>query len=259
MKIISLLVLSIIAYNGVAQIRVGTLNLKAKEIYKILDSDIVVADSLIMGDSSKIILDVSKKENFLHFKWISIGSGCSIIGRGKQGAIGGKGANGANGVGPCVDAKPGQNGFKGGNGEDGRNLTMYLSNISIKGSLIIDLSGGDGGDGGKGGTGGHGGAGTRVCQGGDAGNGGNGGDGGNGGESGKLNINCQNCEVDLRTIEGTLMIMRLYGGYAGIGGKMGIAGRVGTGSVKDGASGKNGIDGNEGISAKHGLFIYLPK
>jgi hypothetical protein len=243
----------------VAQIRVGTLQLKSKEIYKILDSDIVVTDSLIMGDSSKIILDVSKKENFLHFKWISIGFGCSIIGRGKQGAAGIKGINGANGVGPCVDAQSGQLGLKGGNGEDGRNLTMYLNNVFIKGSLIIDLSGGDGGDGGRGGNGGNGGAGTRVCQGGDSGNGGNGGDGGNGGESGKLSINCQKCTVDIRTIEGTLMILRLYGGYAGLGGKMGIAGRVGTGSAKDGASGKNGVDGNEGISAKHGNFIYITK
>ncbi|QLH33118.1 MAG: hypothetical protein HWD62_12490 [Cyclobacteriaceae bacterium] len=49
--------------------------------------------------------------------------------------------------------KSGGDAEDGANGETGTNLFLYSDDIQIKGSLTIDLNGGDGGDGGDGGQG----------------------------------------------------------------------------------------------------------
>ena len=52
------------------------------------------------------------------------------------------------------DGLPGGPGTRGLDGRPGVNLFLYLERVTIRGPLIIDVSGGDGGQGGHGGSGG---------------------------------------------------------------------------------------------------------
>ncbi len=239
-----------------AQLRFDALILKPKEVYKIIESDILVVDSLVMGDSSTIILDMTKNESFLHFKAIQIGKGCSIVGRGKDGLKGKDGLRGKSGSGPCADGFNGANGGKGTVGMPGSNLSIYLSRINILGSLTIDVAGGDGGKGGKGGNGGNGTGGTKLCQGGDAGNGGNGGDGTKGGDGATLQVFCKNCATNLLLLENKKIFYRVFGGAAGDGGEQGSAGNPGLG-VKEGRIGKDGLSGKQGIAGATGSYRLI--
>src|SRR5437870_821781 len=87
-----------------AQIRLSQLEIKSKEVYKMEASDILVLDTLVMRDSSSIIINLEeKKDVFIHSKKIVIGKGCKIIAHGDNGAPGKDGIKGANGEGPCRD------------------------------------------------------------------------------------------------------------------------------------------------------------
>jgi hypothetical protein len=244
-------------FNSVfAQLRFDALTLKPKEIYTIIESDILVVDSLVMGDSSTIMLDMTKKESFLHFKAIQIGKGCLIVGRGKDGLKGQDGVKGKNGNGPCADALNGSNGGKGIEGMPGSSLSVYLSHINLLGTLTIDVAGGDGGEGGKGGNGGNGTGGTKLCQGGDAGNGGNGGDGAKGGDGGVLKLFCKDCATNLVSLENRKLFLKVFPGNAGDGGQEGSAGNPGLGT-KEGKIGKDGIPGKVGISGVKGSYRLI--
>jgi hypothetical protein len=233
---------------GFAQLHLDFLNLKSKEVYQIVDSDILVVDSLIMGDSSAILLDPTKSESFLHIKWMQIGNACSIIGRGKNGTKGKDGAKGKNGSGPCASGYPGANGTVGSSGRHGANLSWYFTKIIIKGNLIIDISGGDGGDGGSGASG------TRACKGGAAGNGGNGGNGGDGGNGGVLKLFCKQCTSHFINYEGNKIAFKMFAGSPGDGGRWGRTGDVGLG-VKNGNLGRNGNMGREGKAGLEGKLV----
>jgi len=236
------------------QLKLDILILKPKEIYKI-ETDILVVDTLVMGDSSVIMLDKKKQESFLHFKLAKIGNGCLIIGRGKNGIKGKDGLKGKNGNGPCSDGLNGSNGGNGANGEAGSNLSIYLSQVDLYGNLTVDIAGGDGGNGGRGGDGGNGTGGTKVCQGGDAGNGGNGGNGGIGGNGGVLKLFCHNCSTDLIMLENKKLFYKIFAGYGGEGGQEGSSGNIGLGS-KEGKGGKDGIAGKEGESGLQGFYSF---
>src|SRR5258708_5051623 len=179
---------------GYSQLRVTKLVLDPGEKFDIEKSDILVVDTLVMQDSSSILLNLSKKDNFIHAKEVLIGSNCSIIGHGANGKAGSPGQIGTTLRAPCRSGQPGTNASAGIAGQNAVNLSLYFDNLKISGSLIINLNGGDGGDGGKGGNGGDGGSGARVCVAGDGGRGGNGANGGGGGKGGKVTHNSKNCE-----------------------------------------------------------------
>jgi len=236
-----------------AQIRLNKLVIEAKEKYQILGTDIIVVDTLVMNDSSSIILNSSKQDNFIHAKIASIGKGCTIYGHGMDRISGKQGENGITQSSPCRNGSPGKNGSPGERGRDAINLSLYLTVMKINGSLMVTLNGGDGGKGGNGGRGGDGGSGTRVCAAGDGGNGGNGADGGDGGNGGAFSFNCKNCP-DLHLILGEKLIIKNYGGFGGVGGDGGLGGQAGLGPVKDGKNGQRGIEGTHAAQGKIGLI-----
>lgn len=211
-----------------------------------------MVDTLVMGDSSSIVLNPLKKDNFIHAKHLLVGKGCSILGNGRPGLKGREGENGVTQSAPCRNGSAGKEGLPGESGKDALNLSLYTSVLKINGSLIISLNGGDGGDGGRGGRGGDGGSGTRVCPAGDGGNGGNGAKGGNGGNGGSASINCKQC-ADLHLLMGEKIVVKNYGGFGGVGGDGGFGGQAGLGPVKDGRNGLRGKEGEHANQGKTGL------
>jgi hypothetical protein len=250
-----LIAFTILTLSVSAQIRLDRLELKPRQEYKILGSDILVVDTLIMRDSSRIILNKDKKENIINAKILIVGKGCMIIGRGVNGEAGKQGTPGIRQSAPCRNGGDGMEGSNGSLGTDGLNLSLYANNMKITGSLIIDLNGGDGGRGGNGGKGGDGGSGTRVCRGGNGGKGGDGGKGNNGLNGGSLLINCKAC-FDLHQIQGEKLIIRNYGGYAGLGGVGGLGGQAGLGPLQDGRNGVRGLQGYDGKAGKLGTIKF---
>jgi hypothetical protein len=246
------------ASGAVAQIRLGKLTVRHKEVYEIRGTDIMVVDTLVLLDSARILLNTSKKDNFIHAKRIIAGKGSAIDGRGSRGIAGKNGVNGLSSGGPCRDGSDGQPGTPGNPGKDAVNLFLYVDDLRISGTLIIDLAGGDGGEGGKGGSGGSGDRGTRVCPGGTGGNGGKGAVGGNGGNGGNVTITSR-YGTDLRSWVGEKIITRLYGGFAGQAGDGGPGGDRGLGPDKEGNQGKKGIAGLEGVAGKPGGIFFERK
>ncbi len=241
-----------------AQIRKSQLTLKPKEVFELGSGDVLVADTIVMGDSSRIILNLLKSENYIHAKKLVVGRGAVIVGRGVSGIAGSEGISSTTSGGPCRDGSGGLGGTAGTAGGHAINLFLYLDELLIKGSLIIDLAGGDGGDGGDGGKGGDGNSGTRLCQGGNGGDGGPGGSGGNGGHGGNLTITSK-YGANLRNLIGEKIIVRVYGGFGGVGGDGGLGGLCGLGPLRDGDQGKKGALGAQGKPGKPGGIFYVQK
>ncbi|MBL7875007.1 MAG: hypothetical protein JNL53_05055 [Cyclobacteriaceae bacterium] len=257
-RVVSCLILLIGFSVSHAQIRLEKLSIEKNEKYLIQASDILVVDTLIMADSSQIILNHDKKDNFIHAKIWVVGVNCSINGSGAKGKDGEKGVDGAEMLSPCRQGGIGQDGSVGLSGKAGNSLFIYSDDIQINGSLTINLNGGDGGDGGDGGQGGGGGPGTRVCAGGDGGQGGNGSRGGNGGNGGNLTITCKRCP-DLQVWLGGRLQVKNYGGFGGLGGEAGRGGLTGLGPVRDGKNGIRGYHGEEGETGKNGAIAFNKK
>ncbi len=247
---------------AVAQIRLSKLVLNKKQVYEIKDTDIIVVDSLIMRDSSKIILNKLKTENFIHAKVAVFYPGALIDGRGATGIPGRKGRSGTSPLSPCTEGGPGSIGTDGTNGGNGINASFYFSEVIIRGVVTIDVSGGPAGDGGEGGTGGGGGPGTRLCKGGNGGNGGAGAHGGNGGNAGSVSFVCPKIP-ELRLMLGDKIIVRNYGGDRGVGGNGGAGGYSGLSALQDskmdGKQGKKGLKGNDGFNGKPGAVNFPEK
>lgn len=257
--VVFLMVLSAFAHG---QIRLAKLALKPKEIFELRDSDILVVDTLVMMDSSKIILNRLTPDNFIHARTAIFHRGSMIEGKGVRGLPGRGGRPGLSSSGPCTDGEPGTVGSEGTNGAVGTNLFLYFSDIILRGNLIIDVSGGDAGDGGAGGTGGGGGSGTRICAGGMGGSGGAGANGGNGGNAGTVTFNAPRIP-ELRSMLGTKIIVRNYGGNLGVGGQGGGGGFSGlspTGNTKmEGKPGRKGHKGKDGVPGKSGAINFQDK
>jgi hypothetical protein len=228
-----------------AQIHVGKLLIKSKQKYSFEQSDILVADTLIMEDSSGIVLNKLKRENYLHTKVVIIGKQCWIDGGGVNGSSGRNGSPGQSPIGPCKNGGNGTSGTRGLDGTGGVNLFLYVDAITVKEFLTVDLHGGDGGSGGKGGEGGSGTSGTVHCKGGDAGKAGNAGNGANGGQGGTLTVTCRSGEKDV--IASHLKVNN-SGGRFGKGGRGGYPGAPGLGPKR----GKYGLPGDEGIDGQLG-------
>ena len=105
-----------------AQVRVTKLVIKAKETYSLGQSDILVADTLIMMDSSTIVLNKLKGENYIRVKYARFGNYCTIDGKGIDGKPGRNGINGVTPTGPCINGSPGKDGTRGLDGTKAVNL-----------------------------------------------------------------------------------------------------------------------------------------
>jgi hypothetical protein len=230
-----------------AQVRVGKLVIESKDTFKLENSDILVADTLIMKDSSFLVLNKLKRENYIRAKVVIIGHHCTINGRGLAGSEGKDGIPGSTPFGPCSDGSPGKNGGRGLDGTPGINLFLYIEDLTLKGKLIIDLSGGNGGRGGNGGSGGGGSPGTVHCYGGDGGNGGNAGQGGNGADGGTLTLS-SNKNPNIQNLIGSTINVYTHGGLPGAQGKVGSRGPAGLGPQR-----KNGRNGEPGMEAPNGF------
>jgi hypothetical protein len=230
-----------------AQVRVSKLVVKPHEIYDLGSSDILVADTLIMMDSSTIMLNKLKRENYIRAKVAVFGKNCVIQGKGINGQPGRNGRGGKTPIGPCQDGDPGRDGGKGLDGTPGINLFLYLEDVLLEGVLIVDLSGGNGGKGGDGGDGGSGSPGTVHCYGGNGANGGNAGQGGNGASGGTLTINSKHA-LSLNRAIGSKIKVYNYGGLAGEPGKAGHFGSAGLGPSR-----RNGKNGALGLSAPRAI------
>lgn len=245
-----------ITISSFAQVRIEKLVVKPKGIYTLSPSDIIVADTLILMDSSRIRLNGMKGENYIRTHVAIIGNNCVIEGRGINGKKGPNGAPGRTPVGPCQNGVVGRNGTRGLDGTSGTNLFLYVDSINVKGSLLIDLSGGNGADGGNGGGGGGGSPGTMHCNGGNGGDGGNGGGGGNGGRGGTLTLG-GNGVLQMRSLIGESLIVYNKGGSFGYGGVSGFGGAAGLGPERrHGKSGAPGSDGAHGRPADNGTILF---
>ena len=142
-----LLFLLLFAGSLPAQVRVAKLVIKPNEVFMLAESDILVADTLIMMDSSTLVLNKLKTENFLRVKVARFGSHCTIDGSGIDGKPGRNGIPGITPIGPCINGSAGKDGTRGLDGTKGLNLFMYLEKVTIAGQLTVDLSGGRGGQG----------------------------------------------------------------------------------------------------------------
>lgn len=212
-------------------------------------SDILVADTLVMNDSSRIRLNPLRTENIIRASVAIVGNNCVIDGSGTNGNTGLRGHSGRSPLGPCQNATAGRNGGRGLDGTSGINLFLYIDQLKSVGNLTIRLSGGNGGDGGDGGPGGGGGSGTTHCFGGNGGNGGNGGVGGNGGNGGVLTLGGKD-RLNIRHLLGDSVVVQTGGGSFGYGGIAGYAGPAGLGPDKK--NGKPGVPGKEGPHGRPG-------
>jgi hypothetical protein len=259
MKGVTVLLGILMSTLAMGQIRLSKLVLNAKQIYEIKESDILVVDSLIMHDSSKIILNKLKRENFIHAKVAVFYRRAMIDGRGANGIPGRKGKPGNSPMSPCTNGSPGTMGTEGTNGAHGTNVSFYISEIMIRGNVAIDVSGGAAGDGGDGGNGGGGGPGTRLCKGGSGGAGGAGASGGNGGDAGSVSFICPKIP-ELRLMLGEKIIVRNYGGDRGVGGTGGGGGYSGLSALQDskmdGKPGRKGAKGRDGFAGKPGSVNF---
>ena len=240
------------------QVRLSKLVLKYKEVYE-LKGDILVVDTLILKDSAKIILNKLKSNNFIHAKTAIFYQGTKIEGKGVHGIPGRNGRSGISHMNPCTDGGAANTGNEGTKGGAGTNLFLYFNEMILKGSLFIDVSGGDAGDGGNGGSGGDGGPGTRPCGGGNGGHGGPGGHGGDGGNAGNLTFTSPH-KLEIRSMIGEKINVRNYGGNLGLGGIGGAGGFSGLSPVgnskMDGNHGKKGMKGKDGVQGKPGSINF---
>jgi hypothetical protein len=244
------------------QIRLAKLVLEPKQVYELKGTDILVVDTLVMKDSSKIILNKLKADNFIHAKAAVFYRGSMIDGKGVHGIRGRNGRTGISPSSPCTDGGLGTMGSEGTNGGAGTNLFLYFSDIILKGTLTIDVSGGDAGDGGNGGAGGGGGPGTRPCAGGNGGDGAAGAKGGNGGQAGNVTFNSKRIP-ELRSMLGDPLVIRNYAGNHGLAGEGGAAGFAGLSPVgnnkMDGKPGRKGPKGKDGVAGKTGAINFQDK
>ena len=251
-----LLFLLFLSNSLLAQIRVSKLVIQPKETYTMDQSDILVADTLIMMDSSRLLLNKGKSDNFIRTKVAIFGKFCVIDGKGIPGKPGRQGRGGLSYNAPCRDGLPGGPGTRGLDGRPGVNLFLYLEKVTIRGPLVIELSGGDGGTGGPGGSGGGGSPGTLHCNGGNGGNGGNGAPGGNGAVGGNLVLSSPKINL-LQPAIGTKIVVRVGGGNPGEGGRAGYHGGAGLGPRgKNGKNGEPGAEGKSGITGPEGSLKF---
>jgi hypothetical protein len=193
-----------------------------------LTGDTFLLDSLLMGDSSVLLLDVRHIACLIRANYFSAGNGVIIIGIGHDGK---RGNDGADASARALDL-PGKDGTS---GTPGMNLTLNFSNLDLQGLLVIELYGGRGGDGGRGGSI-YQYAATNAAERPNQGRGGSGGDGGNGGNL------IFSCPSDLENIVKDKIVINAQGG---LGGKSGTPPELRTPAWYYEYE-RNGVDGRKG-------------
>ncbi|MEO5979777.1 MAG: hypothetical protein ABIS36_01840 [Chryseolinea sp.] len=252
--------LILIVTGANAQVRLSKLVIKAKEVYILKESDILVADTLIMMDSSRLVMNKLKPENYLRIRVGRFGKNCVIDAKGVSGQPGRNGVNGNTPTGPCMNGSAGKPGTRGLDGTNAIKLFLYIDRITIRGQLTIDVSGGDGGRGGHGGNGGGGSPGTTHCNGGNGSNGGLAGAGGNGGLGGAIQINVPKPQTFKDMILAKKILVKVNGGAPGPSGKGGYHGGAGLGPGKrNGKDGEPGAYNKAGISGEKGSMVIQSK
>src|SRR5688572_57214 len=116
-----------------AQVRVGKLVVESRKVFELNSADIIVADTLEMRDSSRLLLNKLKHENYIRVKVAIIGKKCVIDGKGVQGKPGRQGTAVKMPMGPCKDGIPGKEGLRGLDGTSGVNLFLYIDKLIIEG------------------------------------------------------------------------------------------------------------------------------
>ncbi len=240
-----------------AQMRYTKLVLEPKQKFAFsAQSDILVADTLILKDSAVLQLNNLRPENYIRSRFIHIEGMAIIQGNGMHGQPGRDGRAGLSGTGPCQNGRNGTAGQNGLAGAKGTDLILYCDNLVIDKQLVINLSGGAGGRGGNGGRGGDGSTGTVHCSPGQGGDGGAGGNGGNGGHGGNFTFQGARATTLSRWV-GNKILIYTNGGQPGRGGQGGAAGLGGPGTGRSfGRNGLNGPDGLTGIGGKPGTVNF---
>lgn len=249
MTIRPLVLLLFFSLECLGQVRTVKLVIPSDSVYQLQKSDILVADTLIMNNGSKLLLNSAIPDNFLYVRHLIVQGEVQIIGAGATGPDGRVGRKGQNTGAPCSKGGDGLPGSKGLNGRNGTNLNLTVESFIIQGSIKINLNGGDGGKGGDGGNGGIGSNGTLVCKGGNGGNGANGQPGGDGGKGGNLIIKNQ-AGNPLKLLVGQKLFITTFGGLSGPGGKGGAFGNGGEGPQK--GKGSHGVSGTAAPPGKKG-------
>ncbi|OUS27633.1 hypothetical protein A9Q99_14440 [Gammaproteobacteria bacterium 45_16_T64] len=176
----SLSPISAMAEGETLVIEAGTTYTVTKENSEMFLTDFTVGDNAVINFDSEV------SRWHLEASSVTLGKGVVIDASALPGAKGGIGKSASGSADKCTDGNAGEDGTHGGNGSDGRSISMRLVIDSI-GSVVIKSNGGAGGVGGRGGAGQHGGKVVR-CTGPDGGAGGQGGDGGDGGNGGYVRI-----------------------------------------------------------------------
>src|SRR5687768_3336743 len=102
-KYIVSLYLLLLSSSLFGQVRVNKLVVQSHETYSLNQSDILVADTLVMMDSSRIVLNKLKPDNFIRARVALFGSYCVIDGKGIPGTGGRAGRAGLSYNAPCRD------------------------------------------------------------------------------------------------------------------------------------------------------------
>lgn len=287
--------------SGAAEFSKKTGVIKINDGYDPANNEVTITATLKENPSIQKVQTYQKHFNYVRYLGLYASSGKNgddgNISSGKNGSDGDNydsqyldGESGENG-------KDGDHGYNGEDGRNGRNVNIYIEvvnndpnniilktetidefghkyiqHIGAKGTLKVDISGGDGGNGGDGRDGGNGGDGGKGKSdygsdekkkeegyGGHGGNGGYGGWGGNGGyggNGGDANI--------FYTEEAAPYIKNIIvynhggnGGRAGDGGDGGRAGDKGCGGLGCGEDGKKGEDGRDGEKGRNGSSGYI--
>src|SRR6187549_2660212 len=100
------LIFPLITFAASAQVRVSKLVLKPKQVYEMGQSDIIVADTLIMMEDSRIILNGLKRENYIRVRVAIFGNNTRIEGHGLDGKAGMNGKPHSVPTGPCQNGAP---------------------------------------------------------------------------------------------------------------------------------------------------------
>ena len=239
----------------------GEFTVKESEEYTISETRLDI-ETFTLEQGSTLWLDDDLQELEINANNVNIvGSKTKIVAYGRDGNTGNDGEKGGDAGGDCKEGGDGKKGQKGVDGSDGKKITINTKNLTINGTLTVDVHGGNGGMGGDGGSGANGGKVDRSdkCSGGKGGKGGDAGDGWNGGT---LEIHYSKLHFNGSENAASRAMKRIiFKGDGGSGGKPGKFGKGGVGGPGRGAvvleqgeqpGGSNGKDGEKGEKGTKG-------
>ena len=208
----------------------GEFTVKESEEYTISETRLDI-ETFTLEQGSTLWLDDDLQELEINANNVNIvGSKTKIVAYGRDGNTGNDGEKGGDAGGDCKEGGDGKKGQKGVDGSDGKKITINTKNLTINGTLTVDVHGGNGGMGGDGGSGANGGKVDRSdkCSGGKGGKGGDAGDGWNGGT---LEIHYSKLHFNGSENAASRAMKRII--FKGDGGSGGKPGKFGKGVLVD--------------------------